>query len=168
MYTYILSLLKPPPISTILKRVIGNNYFEVFPEYQTLLCVLSFVNSCNPLLLSFINSCNSLQSEPSLMAQMVKDLPAMQETLGRSPEEGNGYPLQYSCLENPMDRGAWWAAVCGVAELDTTEHLTLYYSLHHILLGWNCHLHFTVDYGSTERLSNLPNLTEVRNSLSRI
>ena len=30
--------------------------------------------------------------------------------------EGNGNPLQYSCLENPMDRGAWWAAVHGVAE----------------------------------------------------
>ena len=30
--------------------------------------------------------------------------------------EGNGTPLQYSCLENPMDRGAWWAAVHGVAE----------------------------------------------------
>jgi len=29
--------------------------------------------------------------------------------------EGNGNPLQYSCLENPMDEGAWWAAVCGVA-----------------------------------------------------
>ena len=35
--------------------------------------------------------------------------------LGRSPGEGNGYPLQYSCLENPMDRGAWWATVHGVA-----------------------------------------------------
>ena len=33
---------------------------------------------------------------------------------GRSPEEGNGKPLQYSCLENPMDRGAWWATVRGV------------------------------------------------------
>ena len=31
--------------------------------------------------------------------------------LGRSPGEGNGNPLQYSCLENSMDRGAWWAAV---------------------------------------------------------
>ena len=35
---------------------------------------------------------------------------------GRSPGEGNGYPLQYSCLENPKDRGAWWAAVYGVAQ----------------------------------------------------
>ena len=34
--------------------------------------------------------------------------------LGRSPGEGNSNPLQYSCLENPMDRGAWWATVQGV------------------------------------------------------
>ena len=36
--------------------------------------------------------------------------------LGRSPGEGNGNPLQYSCLENFMDRGAWWATVHGVAK----------------------------------------------------
>ena len=35
---------------------------------------------------------------------------------GRSPGEGNGYPLQYSCLENPMDRGAWQATVCGITK----------------------------------------------------
>ena len=35
--------------------------------------------------------------------------------------EGNGTPLQYSCLENPMDGGAWWAAVHRVAKSDTTE-----------------------------------------------
>ena len=35
--------------------------------------------------------------------------------LGRSPGKGNGNPHQYSCLENPMDRGAWWATVHGVA-----------------------------------------------------
>jgi len=38
----------------------------------------------------------------------------------RSPGEGNGYPLQHSCLGNPMDRGTWWATVHGVSkELDT-------------------------------------------------
>ena len=46
--------------------------------------------------------------------------------LGRSPGEGNGYPLQYSCLGNPMDRGAWWATVRGVtksqAELSVRAH----------------------------------------------
>ena len=38
---------------------------------------------------------------------------------GRSPGEGNGNPLQYSCLENPMDRGAWWATVHGVTKSQT-------------------------------------------------
>ena len=40
---------------------------------------------------------------------------------GRSPGEGNGNPLQYSCLGNPLNRGAWWATVHGVTESDTTE-----------------------------------------------
>ena len=39
--------------------------------------------------------------------------------LGRSPGEGNGSPLQYCCLENPMDRGAWYATVYGVAKSQT-------------------------------------------------
>ena len=39
--------------------------------------------------------------------------------LGRSPGEGDGTPLQYSCLENPMDGEAWWAAVHGVAKSRT-------------------------------------------------
>ena len=58
----------------------------------------------------------------SLVAQLVKksacntgDL-GLIPGLGRSPGEGNGNPLQYPCLENLMDRGAWWAAVQGVSK----------------------------------------------------
>ena len=53
---------------------------------------------------------------------MIKNLPAKQEmqigSLGREDplEKRSGSPLQYFCLENPMDRGAWWATVRGVAE----------------------------------------------------
>ena len=64
----------------------------------------------------------------SLVAQMVKnpacsagDLGSIPR-LGRCPEERNGNPLQYSCLENSIDRGAWWAKVHGgCKKSDTTE-----------------------------------------------
>ena len=47
--------------------------------------------------------------------------------LGTSPEEGNSNLLQYSCLEIPMARGAWWATAHGVTkELDTTERLSMH------------------------------------------
>ena len=65
------------------------------------------------------------QEGASQMAQMVKNLPAMQETLvwslswGRSPGERNGYLFQCSCLENSMDRGSWQAIVYGVAKSQT-------------------------------------------------
>ena len=45
--------------------------------------------------------------------------PGLIPGLGRSPGEGNGSPLQCSCLENPRDRGAWWATVHGVAKSQT-------------------------------------------------
>ena len=45
--------------------------------------------------------------------------PGLIPGLGRSHAEGNGNPLQYCCLENPMDRGAWWATVHGVAQSRT-------------------------------------------------
>ena len=46
---------------------------------------------------------------------------------GRSPGEPNGNPLQYSCQDNPIDRGAWQAPVHGVTELDTAEHACTHY-----------------------------------------
>ena len=61
----------------------------------------------------------------SWVVLVVKNLPANAGDIrdagsipgsGRSPGEGNGNPLQYSCLENPRDRGAWWATVHGVTK----------------------------------------------------
>ena len=67
---------------------------------------------------------------------VVKNPPAIQETYakdmglipvsGRSSGGENGYPFQYSYLENPMDRGAWWATIHGVTELNTTEHASIW------------------------------------------
>ena len=60
------------------------------------------------------------------MALAVKNLPANAGGIrdvasvpgsGRFPEEGHGNPLQYSCVENPLDRGAWWATVHGAARI---------------------------------------------------
>ena len=101
----------------------------------------------------------------SPMAQSLKNPPTTQETTcnrgivgsipgsGRCPGEGNGNPLQYSCLGNPMDRGAWRATVHGVTSIGpnlatkllllracySTEHCTkiissITWPLHHVLL----------------------------------
>ena len=77
-----------------------------------------------------LNSC--LADPLSLLdfpgGSVVRNLPANEGDLrdggsipgsGRSPGEGNGNPLQYPCLENPMDRGAWWAISHGVAKSRT-------------------------------------------------
>jgi len=57
-------------------------------------------------------------SEVKVSACNARDLGSIPGS-GRSPGEGNGNPLQYSCLENPMDGGAWWATVPGVTKSQT-------------------------------------------------
>ena len=71
----------------------------------------------------FFNSNETIEgfpggSDDKESAHSVRDLGSIPGS-GRSRGEGNGNPLQYSCLENPMDRGAWWATVNGVAKNQT-------------------------------------------------
>ena len=68
-------------------------------------------------------------SEVKASACSVGDLGSIPGS-GRSPGEGNGNPLQYSCLENPMDRGIWWATVHGVTK-SRTRLSDFTYSLTH-------------------------------------
>ena len=56
----------------------------------------------------------------SMNAADIRDLSLIPGS-GRSPAGGHGNPLQYSCLENPMDRGVWWATLHRVTESDRTE-----------------------------------------------
>ena len=68
----------------------------------------------------WLRLCSPGGSEGKASACNVGDLGSIPR-LGRSPGEGNGYPLQYSGLEDSMDRGAWRATVHGVTESDKTE-----------------------------------------------
>ena len=52
---------------------------------------------------------------------------------GRASGGGNGSPLQYSCLKNPIDRGAWWATVNEVTESDTAELLSMHTYTYHLV-----------------------------------
>ena len=91
---------------------------------------------------NYDNIVNRLYSKIKVIpcGSVVKNLPASAGDardlgwilgLGRSPGEGNGNLFQYSCPENSMDRGAWWAVVCGVTkELDTTEQLSTHTCKH--------------------------------------
>ena len=63
-------------------------------------------------LIQFSFPCSSVSKESACSAEDLGSIPGS----GRPPGEGNGNPLQDPCLENPMDRGAWWATVHGVTE----------------------------------------------------
>ena len=66
---------------------------------------------------------NSVVKNPPANAGDIRDTVSIPGS-GRSPGGGHGNPPQYSCLENPMDRGAWWATVHWVTESDMTERLS--------------------------------------------
>ena len=92
----------------------------------------------NPLILSFGASLNSLLGRAALV-QMVRNLPANSGDvvsipgLRRSPGEGNGYPLHYSCLKNSMDRGAWRATVHGVPKSQTMIKRLTFSQFEHLI-----------------------------------
>ena len=101
----------------ILKDFIPSDHLCVF--FQLIQLDLNRIEGC----LSFIMGAFG-------MTVVIKNLPSNTEDirdvgsvpgLGRFSGEGNGNSLQYSCLENPIDKGAWQATVHGVAESDTTE-----------------------------------------------
>ena len=81
--------------------------------------------------------------------------------LGRSTGEGNDNPLQYYCLENPMDRGAWWARVHGVAK-SWTRLSDFTYFTQFVVVNWikNCQSNFLFPPSLSHFL--LPNLTQSR------
>ena len=89
------------------------------------LSAVALQETTSSLLVKYSDGPQPITAGDSLVAQMVKNLPAMLETRvgslgqGDSSVEGNSNPLQYSCLENPMDRGAQWATVLGVAKSQT-------------------------------------------------
>ena len=102
------------------------------PQIQLTFCFCKvLLEHIHLLIFSSVQSCCYFISNfrCSLVAQTVENLPAMQETWvpsqgsrpgsGCSHREENGYPLQYSCLENSMDKGAWWATVQGITKSQT-------------------------------------------------
>ena len=87
------------------------------PQTPVILFSTSFPTSSTPLVMEVSSTswnkgfpCSSVGKESAYSAGDLGLIPGS----GRSPGEGNGNPLQYPCLENPMDRGAWWTAVHGV------------------------------------------------------
>ena len=102
---------------------------------------------------------------------VVKNLPANAEEeglipgLGRSSGEENSNPLQYSCLENPMNRGDWWTAVCGVAKSQTqlTETTKVLLLILFNDSAWRQHIRYSDLYLELQKVAfifyNPPNIS---------
>ena len=108
--------------------IIFPNYFQKFPQRDFL--THTFAQCCLSPLGFHLNQCllggflgGSVIKNPPAKAGAAGAADAILESR-RSPRGGNDKPLQHSCLENPMDRGAWRTTVHGVAKLDTTERLS--------------------------------------------
>ena len=109
----------PPPRSFLWNMTALTTHSHVCARVWTCACVCTCIKSTHTKL-HFIT-----YHHHSQVAQLVKNLPANARDVrdsssipgsGRFPGEGNGNPLQYSCLKNPMERGAWQATVHGVTE----------------------------------------------------
>ena len=100
------------------------------------------LRQCTPLLWGFSGG------------SVVKNLPANSRDSGwipgwgRSPGEGNSNPLQYSCLENSTNRGAWWATVHRVTESDLPQPLSYFFIIIIITITYQ-HWHFLLKYRAT-------------------
>ena len=74
--------------------------------------------------------------------------------LGRSPGEGNGYPLQHSCMENPMDKGAWLATVHRVTSSQTgLSNFVTFYNVPDTMLGICINILFNMHHNSVKPVS---------------
>ena len=113
------SLISSTP--SLLRLQIWKIKISLPDHFLSFILILSI--ACSVFYLSAENLTPYSHKKASLVACNVGD-PGSIPGSGRSSGEGNSNPLQYSCLDNPMDRGAWRAKVHEISESDTTERLT--------------------------------------------
>ena len=107
----------PPPVSILIRNEVEENQDSKIHRYEHRkkgIRVLKFICTSVSMLLGFPGG-SVVQNSPANAGDK-----GLIPGSGRSPGEGNGNPLQYSCLGNPMERGGWWATVHGAKkEWDT-------------------------------------------------
>ena len=98
--------------------MVQHSHQDITTRKTIALTIWTFVGKVMSLLFNMLSRTSPCGSDGKASAYNAED-PGLIPGSGRSSGEGNGNPLQYSCLENPMDEGAWWAAVHGVAKSRT-------------------------------------------------